>query len=90
MTRAPSFLLGVSDGLFFSSLASGATSKYHDPVKESNHPGYITFAKTGQRNCRATQVFINFFGDNARLDSMGSRRSASDGRDGRRGGLVLG
>ncbi|MGD0436210.1 MAG: hypothetical protein ABSB86_07080 [Bryobacteraceae bacterium] len=45
-------------------------------MKESNHPGYITFAKTGQRNCRATQVFINFFGDNARLDSMGSRRSA--------------
>jgi peptidyl-prolyl cis-trans isomerase A (cyclophilin A) len=41
-----------------------------DPVKESNHPGYITFAKTGQPNSRTTQVFINL-ADNARLDSTG-------------------
>jgi len=41
-----------------------------DPVKESNHPGYITFAKTGQPNSRTTQVFVNL-ADNERLDSTG-------------------
>ena len=40
-----------------------------DPVKQSNHPGYVSFASAGP-NTRTTQVFINF-GDNARLDSMG-------------------
>merc|ERR1712178_653330 len=41
-----------------------------EPVKVSNKPGYITFAKTGAPNSRTTQVFINYV-DNARLDGMG-------------------
>ena len=41
-----------------------------DPVKESNAPGYVTFAKTGEPNSRTTQVFINF-GNNAGLDRQG-------------------
>ena len=40
-----------------------------DPVKESNLPGYITYAQTSAPNSRSTQVFINF-GDNSRLDAM--------------------
>lgn len=40
-----------------------------DPVKESNKPGYITFATSG-KDSRTTQVFINF-GDNKNLDGMG-------------------
>jgi cyclophilin family peptidyl-prolyl cis-trans isomerase len=38
-----------------------------DPVIESNHRGYVTFAKTGLPNSRSTQFFINY-GDNSRLD----------------------
>ncbi len=41
-----------------------------DPVKESNKPGYITFAKKGTPNSRTTQMFINFR-DNKQLDGMG-------------------
>eukprot|EP00933_Yihiella_yeosuensis_P044761 TRINITY_DN40023_c0_g1_i1.p1 TRINITY_DN40023_c0_g1~~TRINITY_DN40023_c0_g1_i1.p1 ORF type:complete len:218 (+),score=55.65 TRINITY_DN40023_c0_g1_i1:61-654(+) len=41
-----------------------------EPVKKSNKPGYITFAKTGAPDSRTTQLFINYE-DNARLDSMG-------------------
>merc|ERR1712014_140175 len=41
-----------------------------EPVKVSNKPGYITFAKTGAPNSRTTQLFINYV-DNSRLDSMG-------------------
>ena len=41
-----------------------------DPVKESNIPGRITFAKSGLPNSRTTQVFINY-GNNSRLDSDG-------------------
>merc|ERR1712183_834704 len=41
-----------------------------EKVKESNKPGYVTFAKTGAPNSRTTQLFINYV-DNARLDSMG-------------------
>lgn len=40
-----------------------------DPVKQSNHAGYVSFASAGP-NTRTTQVFINL-ADNARLDSMG-------------------
>jgi peptidyl-prolyl cis-trans isomerase A (cyclophilin A) len=41
-----------------------------EPVKQSNKPGYVTFAKTGAPNSRTTQIFINY-GDNTRLDAMG-------------------
>jgi peptidyl-prolyl cis-trans isomerase A (cyclophilin A) len=45
-----------------------------DPVKESNQPGYVTFAMQGGPtgpDTRTTQVFINF-GDNSRsLDAAG-------------------
>jgi len=41
-----------------------------EPVKKSNKPGYITFAKTGAPNSRTSQLFINYV-DNSRLDSMG-------------------
>src|ERR1035441_9266432 len=40
-----------------------------DPVKQSNKPGYITYAMGGP-NTRTTQVFINH-GNNARLDADG-------------------
>jgi peptidyl-prolyl cis-trans isomerase A (cyclophilin A) len=40
-----------------------------DPVKESNKPGYITFAQSSAPDSRTTQVFINF-ADNSRLDSL--------------------
>jgi len=40
-----------------------------DPVKESNHLGYITYAKRGP-DTRTTQLFINL-ADNASLDAMG-------------------
>ncbi len=39
-----------------------------DPVKQSNKPGFITFAQRGTPNSRSTQVFINY-GDNGRLDA---------------------
>ena len=41
-----------------------------EPVKQSNKPGTITFAKTGAPNSRTSQLFINYV-DNARLDGMG-------------------
>lgn len=40
-----------------------------DAVKQSNQPGYVTFAQSSARNSRSTQVFINF-GDNGQLDDM--------------------
>lgn len=41
-----------------------------DEVVESNHRGYLTFAKTGRPHSRSTQFFINLV-DNKRLDRMG-------------------
>lgn len=42
-----------------------------EPVKRSNKPGYVTFAKTGQPDSRSTQLFINY-GDNTQsLDPQG-------------------
>jgi peptidyl-prolyl cis-trans isomerase A (cyclophilin A) len=41
-----------------------------EPVKQSNKPGFVTFAKTNAPNSRSTQIFINY-GDNTRLDAMG-------------------
>ncbi len=41
-----------------------------EPVTQSNKPGYITYAKTGQPHSRSTQFFVNY-GDNAGLDSQG-------------------
>ncbi len=41
-----------------------------DRVTQSNKPGYITFAMTGQPNSRTTEVFIGLR-DNSYLDSQG-------------------
>jgi peptidyl-prolyl cis-trans isomerase A (cyclophilin A) len=41
-----------------------------DPVRQSNKPGYITYAMTSAPNSRTTQLFISF-GDNSFLDSKG-------------------
>lgn len=40
-----------------------------DPVKQSNTPGTITYAKTQRPDSRSTQLFINY-GNNAQLDDM--------------------
>jgi len=40
-----------------------------DPIKQSNKPGFVTFAMAGP-NTRTTQLFINFV-DNNSLDGMG-------------------
>ena len=40
-----------------------------DPVTQSNHAGFLTFATAGP-NTRTTQLFISL-GENAQLDSMG-------------------
>lgn len=38
--------------------------------RQSNLPGFITFAKSGAPNSRSTQVFVNY-NDNSRLDADG-------------------
>jgi peptidyl-prolyl cis-trans isomerase A (cyclophilin A) len=45
----------------------GATIQ-DDPVKQSNLPGFVSFAATGAPNSRTTNLFINY-GDNKRLDA---------------------
>jgi len=40
-----------------------------DPVAESNTPGYVTYAQSGNPHSRSTQYFVNF-GDNSNLDTM--------------------
>lgn len=41
-----------------------------EPVKQSNHRGYITFAMSSRSNSRSTQVFINLV-DNDSLNGRG-------------------
>jgi peptidyl-prolyl cis-trans isomerase A (cyclophilin A) len=41
-----------------------------DPVTQSNKPGMVTFAMSGQPNSRSAQFFINY-GDNSYLDDSG-------------------
>ncbi len=41
-----------------------------EPVKQSNKPGMVTYAKTGAPNSRSVQFFINY-GDNSFLDGQG-------------------
>jgi cyclophilin family peptidyl-prolyl cis-trans isomerase len=42
-----------------------------DPVKQSNIPGYVTYAATGAPNSRSTQVFINLRDNSSSLDGQG-------------------
>ncbi len=39
-----------------------------DPVTQSNHRGFVTFAQTGMPNSRTTQIFIDYR-DNSALDA---------------------
>ena len=39
-----------------------------DPLVQSNHRGFVTYAMTSERNSRSTQIFINT-GNNERLDA---------------------
>ena len=41
-----------------------------DPVTQSNTPGMVTFAMSGQPNSRSAQFFVNY-GDNSYLDDSG-------------------
>ena len=44
---------------------------HDDPVKQSNIPGYVTYAATGAPNSRSTQVFINLRDNSSSLDGQG-------------------
>jgi len=60
---------GISGNPEVSKVASKDTIM-DEPVKVTNKPGYVTFAKTGAPNSRSTQLFVNYV-DNGRLDGMG-------------------
>jgi peptidyl-prolyl cis-trans isomerase A (cyclophilin A) len=66
----PGFVVqfGLSANPALNKVWSNAAIK-DDPVTQSNHLGYITFATAGA-NTRTTQLFISL-ADNTRLDSMG-------------------
>jgi peptidyl-prolyl cis-trans isomerase A (cyclophilin A) len=66
----PGFVVqfGVSPNPKISAVWDNATIK-DDPGKQSNKPGTVTFAQTGQPNSRTTQVFVNL-GDNSSLDAQ--------------------
>ena len=62
----------VQFGLNASPAVNAAWEKAYikdDPVTQSNHTGFLTFATAGP-NTRTTQLFISLV-ENARLDSMG-------------------
>jgi len=59
---------GISAYPQVSAVWENATIK-DDPVTQSNHRGYVTFATAGP-NTRTTQIFINY-GNNAPLDRSG-------------------
>jgi peptidyl-prolyl cis-trans isomerase A (cyclophilin A) len=66
----PGFVVqfGLSANPALNKVWSNAAIK-DDPVTQSNHLGYLTFATAGA-NTRTTQLFISL-ADNTRLDSMG-------------------
>jgi peptidyl-prolyl cis-trans isomerase A (cyclophilin A) len=66
----PGFVVqfGLSANPALNKVWSNASIK-DDPVTQSNHLGYLTFATAGA-NTRTTQLFISL-ADNTRLDTMG-------------------
>ena len=65
----PNFMVQFGIAADPSVQAKYRTTIKDDPVKQSNHRGYVSFATAGP-NTRTTQVFINY-GDNVSLDRSG-------------------